>query len=104
MEKFGATRLKQSKNFGLHEHLVIQKVSKMNEPRSKVINDFAPSSLSHIVGQRGVVEQVKVALDAAFEDQRKMDSCLMVGPPGVGKSALANVIAAEMATEYQEVL
>ena len=32
-----------------------------------------------------------------------MDSCLMVGPPGVGKSALARVIAAEMATEFTEV-
>ena len=75
----------------------------MNE-RANEINDFAPSSLSHIVGQKSVVDQVKVALDAAFEDGRKMDSCLMVGPPGVGKSALARVIAAEMATDFHEVL
>jgi len=33
-----------------------------------------------------------------------MDSCLMVGPPGIGKSALANIIACEMATDFHEVL
>lgn len=33
-----------------------------------------------------------------------MDSCLMVGPPGCGKSALANVVAQEMATDFHEVL
>lgn len=76
----------------------------MHEQRSNEINDFAPTSLSHIVGQRSVVEQVRVALDAAFEDSRKMDSCLMVGPPGCGKSALARVIASEMATDFHEVL
>lgn len=76
----------------------------MNEPRSGEVNDFAPTSLSHIVGQKSVVEQVRVALDAAFEDGKKMDSCLMVGPPGCGKSALAHVIAAEMATDFHEVL
>lgn len=76
----------------------------MHEQRSNEVNDFSPTSLSHIVGQTSVVEQVRVALDAAFEDSRKMDSCLMVGPPGCGKSALAQVIAAEMATDFHEVL
>jgi Holliday junction DNA helicase RuvB len=76
----------------------------MHEQRSNEVNDFSPTSLSHIVGQTSVVEQVRVALDAAFEDSRKMDSCLMVGPPGCGKSALAQVIAAEIATDFHEVL
>ena len=51
-----------------------------------------------------MVKQVSVALDAAFADGRKFDSALLVGPPGVGKSALATVIAAEMATNFHEVL
>ena len=72
--------------------------------RAKEINEFAPSSLSHIVGQTSVVQQVRVAIDAAFEDNRKMDSCLLVGPPGLGKSALAKTIAAELATDFHEVL
>lgn len=76
----------------------------MDEQRGIEINDVAPSSLSHIIGQRSVVDQVRVALDAAFEDGRRMDSSLLVGPPGCGKSALARVIAAEMATDFHEVI
>jgi Holliday junction DNA helicase RuvB len=68
------------------------------------INDVRPTSIRHIVGQVGVVKQVGVALDAAFADGRKFDSALLVGPPGVGKSALAAVIAQEMATDCHEVL
>ena len=74
------------------------------QERANDVNNVAPSSLSHIIGQRSVVDQVRVALDAAFEDQRKMDSALLVGPPGCGKSALARVVAAEMATDFHEVL
>ncbi|MCB9921815.1 MAG: AAA family ATPase [Planctomycetaceae bacterium] len=66
--------------------------------------DYAPTSLSHLVGQRSVIDQVSVALDAAQIDGKRFDHSLMVGPPGLGKSALANVIACEMAEEFTEVL
>src|SRR5579863_4375894 len=68
------------------------------------INGVSPSSLSHLIGQRGVIEQVKVAIDAAQMDGKKMDSALLVGPPGLGKSALARVVGAEMASDFHEVL
>jgi Holliday junction DNA helicase RuvB len=74
------------------------------EKRSTEVNDVAPSSIAHIIGQRSVVEQVKVGIDAAFQDQRRFDHSLLVGPPGMGKSALAGVIAQEMATDFHEVL
>jgi holliday junction DNA helicase RuvB len=68
------------------------------------INDVAPSSLKHLIGQRSVVAQVSVALEAAFADQKKFDSALLVGGPGLGKSALARVVAEEMATGFHEVI
>lgn len=68
------------------------------------INDVAPSSLSHIVGQASVKAQVAVALEAAFADRKKMDDCLLVGGPGLGKTQVAKVIAAELASECHEVL
>ena len=36
---------------------------------SSEVNDVAPTSLSHLVGQRSVIEQVRVAIDAAFADK-----------------------------------
>jgi len=68
------------------------------------INDVTPTSLSHIVGQGSVVAQVKVAVEAAFADGKKFDPSLLVGPPGCGKTAMAQVIAQEMAVEFNEAL
>lgn len=68
------------------------------------VNDVAPTSLNHLIGQPSVKAQVAVALEAAFADGRMFDSALLCGPPGVGKSALASIIAQEMATELHEVL
>ncbi len=76
----------------------------MSERQHIDINDAAPTSLKHLVGQRGVVEQVRVALEAAWADNRPFDHALCVGPGGVGKTQLARVIAAEMAGEFHEVL
>jgi len=74
----------------------------MNRPTE--VNDVAPSSVAHVIGQPGVVEQVKVGIDAAFQDNRRFDHSMLVGPPGMGKSMVANVIAQEMATDFHEVL
>lgn len=71
---------------------------------STEINDVAPTSLKHMVGQRGVMAQIAVATDAAFADAKKFDHALLVGPPGTGKSQTAQIIAAEMATDLHEVL
>src|SRR5271157_4667066 len=68
------------------------------------INDVSPSSLSHIVGQSSVIAQIAVALEAAFADAKKMDDCLLVGGPGLGKTQVAKVIAAELASDCHEVL
>lgn len=67
-------------------------------------NEPKPTSLSHLVGQRGVIDQVQIAIDAAFQDSKRLDHCLLAGPPGLGKSALAHVIAQEMSVECHELL
>ena len=71
---------------------------------SQEVNNVVPSSLNHLVGQKAVIAQVSTAIDAAFQDGTKFDHCLLVGAPGLGKSQLAAVIAAEMAAKCHEVL
>ena len=76
----------------------------MAEKSRTEVNDVSPSSLRQLVGQRGVVDQVAVALQAAAADGKKMDHALLVGGPGLGKSQLAKTVAAEMGTGFHEVL
>ena len=68
------------------------------------INSVRPQSLNHLVGNVQVIEQVKVALDAAQMDGRRFDHAIMTGPPGLGKTQLCHVIAQEMAVDLHEVL
>lgn len=68
------------------------------------VNDIKPTSLSKMVGQKSVIEQVRVALDSAQMDGQKFPNALMVGPPGVGKTQICHTIAAEMASEVHEVI
>jgi holliday junction DNA helicase RuvB len=68
------------------------------------INEVAPTSLSHVIGQEGVVAQVAVALDAAQQDGKKFDDALLVGGAGLGKTQVAKIIAGEMCSGFQEIL
>ena len=68
------------------------------------VNEVRPTSISHLIGQKSVKDQVCVALDAAQQDARRFDHALMVGPPGCGKTSISHVISEEMATPFIEVL
>ncbi|WP_245941607.1 Holliday junction branch migration DNA helicase RuvB [Vallicoccus soli] len=55
-----------------------------------------PRSLADFVGQERVREQLAVVLDAARARERAPDHVLLCGPPGLGKTTLAMIIAAEL--------
>lgn len=76
----------------------------MNAQKMTEINDTNPTSLGNMIGQQGVIKQVRVALNAANEDEKKFDHSMLVGPPGLGKSQTARIISSEMGTELHEVL
>lgn len=61
-----------------------------------------PPTLDHVIGQRQVVDRLKVALDASFADDQPFPHTLFLGPPGVGKTSLSKLVAKELAAEFWE--
>ena len=61
-------------------------------------NDLSlrPKRLEDYVGQEKVKENLKVFIEAAKERNDSLDHVLLYGPPGLGKTTLSNIIAAEM--------
>ncbi|MEM8834612.1 MAG: Holliday junction branch migration DNA helicase RuvB [Planctomycetota bacterium] len=58
-----------------------------------------PESLDEYVGQADLVERLRIAIEAARARTESLDHVLLHGPPGLGKTTIAHVIAREMGSK-----
>ena len=70
--------------------------SELDNEEVQYDNSLRPSQLAEYVGQEKIKENLNIFIAAAKMREESLDHVLFYGPPGLGKTTLANIIAAEM--------
>lgn len=60
-----------------------------------------PKKLADFVGQHQVKERLQISLEASITEERALDHVLFSGPPGLGKTTLAGIIATEKGVNFR---
>ncbi len=69
--------------------------------RSSKRSGCGPRTLAEFVGQSELVEHLGIVLQAARQRRQPVDHILFAGPPGLGKTSLAGIVAAEMSAGFR---
>lgn len=60
-----------------------------------------PRNLDEFVGQESIKSQIRLIVQAAIKDRRVIDHILLAGPPGLGKTSLASIVATELGSNLR---
>jgi Holliday junction DNA helicase RuvB len=75
--------------------------SKPRQEEAALESSLRPRHLDDYIGQTKVKENLRIAIAAALKRGEPLDHVLLYGPPGLGKTTLATIIAAEMGAQVQ---
>lgn len=83
------------------ESPALNPLAQKNETDEDVVLNISlrPQTLDDFIGQKDIVGNLKVALTAAKQRQEPLEHVLLCGPPGLGKTCLAYIIAHEMGSK-----
>ena len=75
-------------------------ITNQETEEDQILNiSLRPSKLEDFIGQKTLVENLKVSLQAARKRKEPIEHTLLSGPPGLGKTSLAHIIANEMGSK-----
>ncbi|MDY3795987.1 MAG: Holliday junction branch migration DNA helicase RuvB [Agathobacter sp.] len=75
--------------------------TKIQEEDIKIESSLRPQTLNDYIGQEKIKDNLKIYIEAAKQRGESLDHVLFYGPPGLGKTTLAGIIANEMGTHVK---
>lgn len=75
--------------------------STKNMTDAEIENSLRPTNFDEYVGQQKIKESLDIYIQAAKTRKESLDHVLLYGPPGLGKTTLAHIIANEMGSQFK---